>query len=143
MALPPRDQRHQYLRFEGLEYTNADIADFEERFGKIYGRGIYGPERQPDAAAGALEVAEGALDIDEGAQAVPAPVQLPQPPPTAGPARTLPQRVARLEEEVHGIREALGEQREVYESFRLSDTLPAGPNIDMFCLIHCTGPTSL
>ncbi|GJY30706.1 ribonuclease H-like domain-containing protein [Tanacetum coccineum] len=31
MALPPRDQRHQYLRFEGLEYTDADITDFEER----------------------------------------------------------------------------------------------------------------
>ncbi|GKE93493.1 hypothetical protein Tco_1574588, partial [Tanacetum coccineum] len=29
MALPPRDQRHQYLRYEGLQYTDADIADFE------------------------------------------------------------------------------------------------------------------
>ncbi|GJR03019.1 hypothetical protein Tco_0526003 [Tanacetum coccineum] len=39
MALPPKDQRHQYLRFEGLEYTDTDIADFEERLGKIYDRG--------------------------------------------------------------------------------------------------------
>ncbi|GJV20968.1 hypothetical protein Tco_1369988 [Tanacetum coccineum] len=31
------------------------------------------PERQPDAATGALEVAEGAPDIDEGAQVVPTP----------------------------------------------------------------------
>ncbi|GJY58001.1 hypothetical protein Tco_0457893 [Tanacetum coccineum] len=31
MALPPRDQRHQYLRFEGLQYTDADIVDFETR----------------------------------------------------------------------------------------------------------------
>nr|GEW14467.1 hypothetical protein [Tanacetum cinerariifolium] len=31
MALPPRDQRHQYLRFEGLEYTGINIADFKER----------------------------------------------------------------------------------------------------------------
>ncbi|GJU01936.1 hypothetical protein Tco_1112274 [Tanacetum coccineum] len=31
MALPPRDQRHPYLRFEGLEYTDVDIADFEDR----------------------------------------------------------------------------------------------------------------
>ncbi|GJV48284.1 hypothetical protein Tco_1438496 [Tanacetum coccineum] len=38
MALPPRDQRHQYLRFEGLQYTNADITDFETRLGKIYKR---------------------------------------------------------------------------------------------------------
>ncbi|GJR12210.1 hypothetical protein Tco_0794862 [Tanacetum coccineum] len=41
MALPPRDQRHKYLRFEGLEYTDADIADFEERLEKIYGRGVH------------------------------------------------------------------------------------------------------
>nr|GEY35597.1 hypothetical protein [Tanacetum cinerariifolium] len=31
MALPPRDQRHQYLRYEGLQNTNTDIADFETR----------------------------------------------------------------------------------------------------------------
>ncbi|GJS04201.1 hypothetical protein Tco_0320709 [Tanacetum coccineum] len=41
MALPYRDQRHLYLRFEGLEYTNADIADFGERLGKIYERGVH------------------------------------------------------------------------------------------------------
>nr|GEV06317.1 putative reverse transcriptase domain-containing protein [Tanacetum cinerariifolium] len=29
------------LRFEGLEYTDADIADFEKRLGKIYGRGVH------------------------------------------------------------------------------------------------------
>ncbi|GKD28106.1 hypothetical protein Tco_1234320, partial [Tanacetum coccineum] len=38
MALPPRDQRHQYLRFEGLQYTEGDIADFETRLAKIYRR---------------------------------------------------------------------------------------------------------
>nr|GEX14705.1 putative reverse transcriptase domain-containing protein [Tanacetum cinerariifolium] len=36
-----RDQRHQYLRFKGLEYIDADIANFEERLGKIYGRGVH------------------------------------------------------------------------------------------------------
>ncbi|GJZ73439.1 hypothetical protein Tco_0637585 [Tanacetum coccineum] len=36
MALPPRDQRHQYLRFKGLQYTNADIVDSEMMLGKIY-----------------------------------------------------------------------------------------------------------
>ncbi|GKE08196.1 hypothetical protein Tco_1411747 [Tanacetum coccineum] len=41
MALPPRDQRHQYLRFEGLGYTDVDITDFEERLGGIYGREIH------------------------------------------------------------------------------------------------------
>nr|GEU44581.1 hypothetical protein [Tanacetum cinerariifolium] len=39
MALPPRDQRHQYLRFEGLEYTDADITNLEERLRKIYDKG--------------------------------------------------------------------------------------------------------
>ncbi|GKE70819.1 hypothetical protein Tco_1528891, partial [Tanacetum coccineum] len=31
LALPPREQRHRFLRYEGLEYTNSDIADFESR----------------------------------------------------------------------------------------------------------------
>ncbi|GKA28969.1 hypothetical protein Tco_0715214 [Tanacetum coccineum] len=35
MALLPRDQKHQYLRSEGLEYTDANITDFEDRFGRI------------------------------------------------------------------------------------------------------------
>nr|GEW82052.1 hypothetical protein [Tanacetum cinerariifolium] len=39
MAVPPRNQRHQYLRFKGLEYTDVDIENFKERLGKIYGRG--------------------------------------------------------------------------------------------------------
>ncbi|GJT94365.1 hypothetical protein Tco_1089883 [Tanacetum coccineum] len=29
--LPPREQRHPFLRYQGLEYTDADIADFEKR----------------------------------------------------------------------------------------------------------------
>ncbi|GJW75041.1 hypothetical protein Tco_0134411 [Tanacetum coccineum] len=39
--LPPRDQRHQYLRFEGLQNIDADIADFEMRLGKIYIREVH------------------------------------------------------------------------------------------------------
>ncbi|GJX54261.1 hypothetical protein Tco_0282630 [Tanacetum coccineum] len=41
MALPPRDQRHQYLRYEGLQYIDADILDFEMRLGKIYRREVH------------------------------------------------------------------------------------------------------
>ncbi|GJX95621.1 hypothetical protein Tco_0351419 [Tanacetum coccineum] len=41
MALPPRDQRHQYLRYEGLQYFDADIADFETRLARIYMREIH------------------------------------------------------------------------------------------------------
>ncbi|GJX28596.1 hypothetical protein Tco_0236675, partial [Tanacetum coccineum] len=46
------------------------------------------PERQQVAATSALEVAEGAPDVDEG----------------------------RLEEDIHGLRGALGEQREVLDN---------------------------
>ncbi|GJZ20232.1 hypothetical protein Tco_0556822 [Tanacetum coccineum] len=51
-----------------------------------------GPERQPDAAAGAIEAIEDALVVDEGDQAVSAPVQAPQQPPPPHPAvgRTMP-----------------------------------------------------
>ncbi|GKC83791.1 hypothetical protein Tco_1139508 [Tanacetum coccineum] len=41
MALPPHDQRHQYLRYEGLYYTDADIVDFEARLAKIYMREVH------------------------------------------------------------------------------------------------------
>ncbi|GJW53750.1 hypothetical protein Tco_0097835 [Tanacetum coccineum] len=41
MALPPRDQRHQYLRFEGLQYTEVNIADYESRLAKICRREVH------------------------------------------------------------------------------------------------------
>nr|GEX40399.1 hypothetical protein [Tanacetum cinerariifolium] len=76
-----------------------------------------GPERQQVAMTGALEAAKDAPVADEGASAVPALVQAPQPsPPTAGLAKTMAQRLARVEEDVHEIRGALGEQREVLNS---------------------------
>ncbi|GJU07169.1 hypothetical protein Tco_1123599 [Tanacetum coccineum] len=71
------------------------------------------PERQPIAMAGALGLAEGASDEKEGDQAVFAPVQAPQPPPAA---RTMPQRLAKLDEEVHRIQVSLGEHREVMDA---------------------------
>ncbi|GJU98550.1 hypothetical protein Tco_1327821 [Tanacetum coccineum] len=203
MALPPRDQRHLYLRFEGLQYTDAYIANFEIRLAKIYRREVHrvqvfdfggltelmdkglrgrmlmehrdaqgqnsekdyieqskwrllylvytrdpmlrlchrylrlfalgrkkgamisggqfvaplGPERQSDATAGALKAAEDAPVADEGALAIPAPVQAPlPPPPVAGLAQTMAQRLVRVEEDVHKIRGTLGEQREILDS---------------------------
>ncbi|GJV56753.1 hypothetical protein Tco_1457758 [Tanacetum coccineum] len=65
-----------------------------------------GPERQPIAAAGALEVIEGAPIVDEGVPCIPAPVQAPQPPPIAQ-TKTMPQRTARLKEEVHELRQSI------------------------------------
>ncbi|GKG17314.1 hypothetical protein Tco_0362271, partial [Tanacetum coccineum] len=41
MALLPREQRHRFLRYEGLEYTDSDIADFESRLERIYTQEIY------------------------------------------------------------------------------------------------------
>nr|GEV43725.1 hypothetical protein [Tanacetum cinerariifolium] len=35
------DQRHPFLMFEGLEYTDANIVDFEGMLKKIYGRGVH------------------------------------------------------------------------------------------------------
>ncbi|GKF89106.1 hypothetical protein Tco_0263069, partial [Tanacetum coccineum] len=64
-----------------------------------------------DDAAGAPGVAQDALVVDEGVQAIPALVHTPPPSPTI--AKTMPQRMARLEEDVHEIRRALAEQREV------------------------------
>ncbi|GKC54263.1 hypothetical protein Tco_1077008, partial [Tanacetum coccineum] len=73
-----------------------------------------GLERQPDAVAGAPAIADDAPTVDEGDQVVLAPVQAPQqpPPPPPAPAKTMPQRMARLEEDVHEIRGALTQQRE-------------------------------
>ncbi|GKF09400.1 hypothetical protein Tco_0043624, partial [Tanacetum coccineum] len=77
-----------------------------------------GLERQPVDAASALAVVEDASIIDKGGQADPAPEQAPQqtssPPPAH--ARTMPQRMASLEEDVHEIRRGLIEQREVIDA---------------------------
>nr|GFD49200.1 hypothetical protein [Tanacetum cinerariifolium] len=40
-ALPLRDQRHLWLRYEGQEYTNADIMDFKARLGRIYDKQVH------------------------------------------------------------------------------------------------------
>ncbi|GJZ81210.1 hypothetical protein Tco_0646204 [Tanacetum coccineum] len=69
------------------------------------------PERQPDAAAGAPAVAEDAPAFDEGDHAVLAPVQAPQQPPPPPPppaARTVPQRLGRLEKDVQGLYRDVG-----------------------------------
>ncbi|GJU10346.1 hypothetical protein Tco_1132742 [Tanacetum coccineum] len=146
MALPPRVQRHRYLRFEGLGYTDVNITDFEERLApsytsirdpmlRLYHRliacNIVGRSQEPEKVtvtdlfylrgrdvgsfnipyllarylrmfasrrkrevmiSGRQFVACLAEHFDEGAQAVPAPIQAPQPSSAAGPARTMAQR---------------------------------------------------
>ncbi|GJY86379.1 hypothetical protein Tco_0500405, partial [Tanacetum coccineum] len=62
-------------------------------------------KRQQVAAAGAPKTTEGAQHVDEGDQAISAPVQAPQPPPPPlATSRTMPQRLGRLKEEIHGLR---------------------------------------
>ncbi|GKG23751.1 hypothetical protein Tco_0391787, partial [Tanacetum coccineum] len=41
MDLPLRDQRHQYLRYKGLQYIDADILDFESRLTRVYRREVH------------------------------------------------------------------------------------------------------
>ncbi|GJW33578.1 retrovirus-related pol polyprotein from transposon opus [Tanacetum coccineum] len=41
MALPPHEQRYRFLRYEGLEYSDADIVDFEARLARIHRRGVH------------------------------------------------------------------------------------------------------
>ncbi|GJY18088.1 hypothetical protein Tco_0389579 [Tanacetum coccineum] len=73
-----------------------------------------GPERQSDTAAGSPKAAKDAHVVNEGDQAVLTPIHAPLPPPAA--ARTMSQSIARLEEDVHEIRGALAEQREVIDA---------------------------
>ncbi|GJZ35772.1 integrase, catalytic region, zinc finger, CCHC-type containing protein [Tanacetum coccineum] len=39
--LPPHEQRHPFLRYQGLGYSDPDIADFEERLERIHNRGTH------------------------------------------------------------------------------------------------------
>ncbi|GKB59413.1 hypothetical protein Tco_0915599 [Tanacetum coccineum] len=39
--LPPREQRYSFLRYQGLEYSDQDIADFNRRLERIYDRGTH------------------------------------------------------------------------------------------------------
>ncbi|GJT64551.1 hypothetical protein Tco_1016031 [Tanacetum coccineum] len=145
MAYPFLNTPHQYLRFEGLQYTDADIVDFEMRLGgwtlaqstslicwlglevvhfweEAGGYDIWGlvaprPERQQVTTTSAPEATKDDPVAGEGALVVPAPVQIPQPPPpTAGPAQTIGQSLTRVEEDVHEIQGELGDQREILDS---------------------------
>ncbi|GJT35794.1 hypothetical protein Tco_0926213 [Tanacetum coccineum] len=64
-----------------------------------------GSKRQSDAVVGAFEVTEDAPAINEGGRAILAPMQGPQqlPPQPPAAARTMPQRLGRVEEEMQGM----------------------------------------
>ncbi|GJZ91295.1 hypothetical protein Tco_0663222 [Tanacetum coccineum] len=75
---------------------------------------VVGPERHLDATTGGPRVAQDTPIVIKGGQADPTPVYAPPPPPAA--VRTMPQRMAKLEEDVREIRGALTEQREVIDA---------------------------
>ncbi|GJW94738.1 hypothetical protein Tco_0174410 [Tanacetum coccineum] len=83
MALPPHNLRNQYLR---MLMEHMDAQGIDDTWAWV----AMGPERQPDAAAGAPGVAQDAPAVDEGVQAVLAPVQAPQQPPPPPPPQLLP-----------------------------------------------------
>ncbi|GJZ05626.1 hypothetical protein Tco_0539419 [Tanacetum coccineum] len=41
VALPPHEQRHMFLRYEGLEYPDTDIVDFKRRLARIHRREVH------------------------------------------------------------------------------------------------------
>ncbi|GJV21892.1 hypothetical protein Tco_1370912 [Tanacetum coccineum] len=71
--------RKSDARLSGVTLFGSAVSNFAW----LVMRGLRGPERQQVAADGAPGAAEEAHAADEGAQAVPAPVQAPQPPPPA------------------------------------------------------------
>ncbi|GJZ48877.1 hypothetical protein Tco_0603067 [Tanacetum coccineum] len=227
MALPPRVQRHQHLRYEGLQYTNADIVDFKTKdvdgaqgcsevigwrctgckeevvchtlnwitghgfsivlsyesseallggvrhlrrylrlfaAGRKSGANISGGQfvarlaehfgfltmeilqgltviahalsvidmvELPNAAVGTPEAAENAPVVDEGGQAIPTLIQAPQPPPPPAAARTMPQRLRRLEEEMQGLRRDVVSLRGLVER-SITNQGPSERNIDEY-----------
>nr|GEW15299.1 hypothetical protein [Tanacetum cinerariifolium] len=88
-----------------------------------------GPERQPNATVGAPAEAEDALIVDEGGRADSAPMQAPQqpPPPPLAPTRTIPQRLRRLEEDVHVKPRIKAAIRNEQERVRMEATRAGGP----------------
>ncbi|GJV48374.1 hypothetical protein Tco_1438586 [Tanacetum coccineum] len=89
---------------------------FIGRLAHHFGLGLGCPKTREaaDGATGPPKGVEGAPIVDEGAQDAPAPVQAP-PPPTPATGRTIPQRVGRHEEEIHGLRQDIGSLRRLIE----------------------------
>ncbi|GJT02110.1 hypothetical protein Tco_0823279 [Tanacetum coccineum] len=94
----PRNLRHAWLRFEGQDYTNADIQDFEDRLGRIHDR-----QELVDVATGGAPLVD--PEIAQGGSAAMEASQMPQAAALA--PRRVGDRVQRLEEEVYRLGEIL------------------------------------
>ncbi|GJU78414.1 hypothetical protein Tco_1275484 [Tanacetum coccineum] len=108
MALPPRDQRAQFgevvvdLDTVGaLQFQLGGVRHCMSSRQFIFALGLHTAEEMETAGFGLYWAESGywdAPEVDEGAPADLAPMQAPQPPHAA--LRTMPSRIARLEEEV-------------------------------------------
>ncbi|GJZ98989.1 hypothetical protein Tco_0671540 [Tanacetum coccineum] len=141
--LPPREQRHPFLRvqvvdFQGMPELMRDglfarmVMDHRDDAGVVFLSTVRFKEVFLDLdAPGTIQFQLGliviapeltiidmgeldALIVDEGGHADPTLIQAPPLPPAS--ARTMPQRMARLEEDVHEISGALTDQREVIDA---------------------------
>nr|GEW34328.1 reverse transcriptase [Tanacetum cinerariifolium] len=120
-------RRYYRLIACSIAHTSQFVARLAEHFGLLttgilQGLTVISPELliidmvELVAAAGAPKALEDAPAIDEGGQADSALVQTPQqPPPPPATARTMPQRLGRLEEEVQGLRKDVGSLRGLVE----------------------------
>nr|GFA12248.1 hypothetical protein [Tanacetum cinerariifolium] len=121
--------RHAKRRNSGARLFNEHIIwRLAHHFGLVSNDGLRGlfdvtreillidMKMQQVAAAGAPEAAKDASVIDKGSQADPAPAQAPQPPtPPPATSKTMPQRLGRLEEEMHGLRQDVRSLRGLVE----------------------------
>ncbi|GKA92719.1 hypothetical protein Tco_0814644 [Tanacetum coccineum] len=106
--LPPHEQRHPILRFAAGRKSGAYISGgkfmgrLAQHFGLLTSKILQGlTVIAPELPI--IDTAElDAPSVDEGGQADPAPTQAP--PLLPADARTMPQRMARLEEDVYEIR---------------------------------------
>nr|GEU58072.1 putative reverse transcriptase domain-containing protein [Tanacetum cinerariifolium] len=91
---------------EPVEVTDREVKQLKRSQIPIIKAWVaFGPKRQPDVTAGAPGVAQNAHVVDVSDQADLTPVQAPPPPPAT--ATTMPQRMAKLVEDVHEIRGVL------------------------------------
>nr|GEU71687.1 hypothetical protein [Tanacetum cinerariifolium] len=115
MALPPRDQRlgiSSARDFLGTTPSYTLIKDLMLRLCHwLIACNIVGRSQAPKKIYKDLDDTWAWVSLEPKRQQVVA-ASAPEPPPAAGPARTMSQRLCRLEEDVHGLRGALGEQRE-------------------------------
>ncbi|GJR05213.1 hypothetical protein Tco_0528197 [Tanacetum coccineum] len=109
---PEKEEQGSYLGRKSRVLISGGqfVARLAEHFGllsqelTIIAPALLGSERQPDATAGAHEAAEDAPAVDDDMPQAVAPLP-----------RTQGERIARLEEEVHGMCELLQGQSEVLD----------------------------